>query len=97
MASPQVNGVSDVNGVNGVRPSSAFIDHLLQYPVVADSVASVQHTKYGQQTLALGASAYATLARTIEPLLATPYGYVAPYVVPVVSSPARRWPGSGRT
>ncbi|ERT02979.1 hypothetical protein HMPREF1624_01283 [Sporothrix schenckii ATCC 58251] len=71
MASPQVNGVS---------PQSAFLEHLLQYPLVSDSVSTVKENKYGQQTLALSTSAYETLAKPVLPYLSKPYGYVSPYV-----------------
>ncbi|CAK7211549.1 hypothetical protein SBRCBS47491_001162 [Sporothrix bragantina] len=71
MASPQVNGVS---------PQSAFLEHLLQYPLVSDSVSTVKDNKYGQQTIAFSSSAYETLAKPVLPYLTKPYGYVSPYV-----------------
>lgn len=71
MASPQVNGVT---------PSSAFIEHLLQYPLVSDGVSTVKENKYGQQTIALSSSAYEKLAKPVLPYLSKPYGYVSPYV-----------------
>ncbi|CAK7222355.1 hypothetical protein SCUCBS95973_004810 [Sporothrix curviconia] len=71
MASPQVNGVS---------PQSAFLEHLLQYPLVSDGVSTVKDNKYGQQTIAISSSAYETLAKPVLPYLTKPYGYVSPYV-----------------
>ncbi|KAL8397016.1 hypothetical protein RB594_003931 [Gaeumannomyces avenae] len=66
--------------VNGEVPHSAFIDHLLKYPVVNDSVEALKQNQYGQKGLALGDSAYQTFAKPVIPYLAKPYQYVSPYV-----------------
>ncbi|CAK7271212.1 hypothetical protein SEPCBS119000_004485 [Sporothrix epigloea] len=71
MASPQIDGVS---------LQSAFLEHLLQYPLVSDGVSTVKVNKYGQQTIALSSSAYETLAKPVLPYLTKPYAYVSPYV-----------------
>jgi hypothetical protein len=72
---PQVNG-----DVPGVAQSSAFIQHLLNYPVISDSVHTFQANEYGQRSLKLGDSAYKTFAAPVLPYFAKPYGYVSPYV-----------------
>lgn len=71
MSAPQVNG--DV-------PPSAFFDHLLNYPVIADGVNTVKQNKFGQRGIALGDSAYQTFAKPVFPYLEKPYQYVSPYV-----------------
>ncbi|KAB5582420.1 hypothetical protein GE09DRAFT_266878 [Coniochaeta sp. 2T2.1] len=71
MSSPQVNG--DV-------PHSAFIDHLLNYPVIDSTVKSFKSNPYGQRSLQLSDSAYKTFAQPVLPFLTKPYQYVSPYV-----------------
>jgi len=71
MPSPQVNG--DV-------PHSAFLEHLLGYPVIHDGVSTFKSNPYGKKSLELGDSAYQTFAKPVLPYLSKPYGYVSPYV-----------------
>lgn len=74
MAVPQVNG--DVSP----RPNSAFLQHLLGYPLISDSIHTVKSNEYAQRSLKLGDSAYQTFAAPVLPWLAKPYEYVSPYV-----------------
>lgn len=66
--------------VNGDAPHSAFLDHLLKYPVVSDSVDTVKNNRFGQQGIKITDTAYQRLARPVLPYFARPYEYVSPYV-----------------
>lgn len=74
MAVPQVNG--DVSP----SPNSAFLQHLLAYPIISDSIHTVKANEYAQRSIKLGDSAYQTFAVPVLPWLAKPYEYVSPYV-----------------
>lgn len=74
MSSPQVNG--DVAAAR----YSAFIEHLLNYPVISDGVDNFRANEYGQKSIKLGDAAYKTFAAPVIPWLAKPYQYVSPYV-----------------
>jgi len=65
--------------VNGDVPSSAFLQHLLDYPVIHDGVATFKKNQYGQMSLKIGDSAYNTFAKPVIPFLSRPYQYVSPY------------------
>ncbi|KAF7546782.1 hypothetical protein G7046_g9202 [Stylonectria norvegica] len=77
--SPQVNGDVPSSG------NSAFFQHLLNYPVVSDSVHTFKTNEYGQKSIALGDSAYKIFAAPVVPWFAKPYEYVSPYVSKVDS------------
>ncbi|KAK0651624.1 hypothetical protein B0T16DRAFT_320801 [Cercophora newfieldiana] len=66
--------------VNGDVPHSAFIEHLLAYPVVNDSVSTFKSNPYGQRSIELGDSAYRTFAAPFLPYFSKPFQYVSPYV-----------------
>lgn len=66
--------------VNGDVPHSAFIEHLLAYPVVNDGVSTFKSNPYGQRSLALVDSVYQTFAAPVIPYFSRPYQYVSPYV-----------------
>lgn len=72
---PQVNG-----DIPSSAPNSAFLQHLLDYPVISDSIHTIKSNELGQRTIALGDSAYHKFAAPVLPWLAKPYGYVSPYV-----------------
>ncbi|VUC38151.1 unnamed protein product [Clonostachys rosea] len=75
MSNTQVNG--DIpNGSS----ASAFIQHLLEYPLISDGVHTFQTNEYGQRSIKLGDSAYKTFAVPVLGLFARPYQYVSPYV-----------------
>ncbi|KAI0154298.1 hypothetical protein GGR57DRAFT_110668 [Xylariaceae sp. FL1272] len=69
---PQVNGE--------VHPASATLSHITGYPVINDSISYFKKNPYGQKSIALGDSAYQTLAKQVLPYLNKPYQYVSPYV-----------------
>lgn len=73
MPAPQVNG--DVTS-----SQSAFIQHLLTYPLISDSVHTVAANEYAQRSFKLGDSVYQTFAAPLLPWVAKPYGLVFPYV-----------------
>lgn len=65
--------------VNGV-PHSAFLEHLLNYPLISDSVSTIQSYPIAQKTVDLTTSTYNRLESTFKPYLSTPYSYISPYV-----------------
>lgn len=75
MPSPQVNG-----DVTSASIHSAFLEHLLGYPLISDGVHTFKANEYGQKSLKLGDSAYQTFAKPVLPLFEKPYQYVSPYV-----------------
>ncbi|KAG7410250.1 hypothetical protein IWW34DRAFT_673042 [Fusarium oxysporum f. sp. albedinis] len=79
MSSPQVNG--DMS----VAQYSAFIQHLLNYPVISDGVHIFKSNEYGQRSIKLGEAAYQTFAAPVIPYFSKPYQYVSPYVQKVDS------------
>jgi hypothetical protein len=66
--------------VNGDVPHSAFIDHILGYPVINDGISTFKSNPYGQKSIQLGDTAFKTFAQPIMPYFAKPYQYVSPYV-----------------
>lgn len=72
---PQVNGQ-----LPNATHSSAFIQHLLDYPVVSDGIHTIKTNELGQRSIKLGDSAYQTIAAPVLPWLTKPYAYVSPYV-----------------
>jgi len=77
---------SDIMGsttVNGDKPSSAFLSHLISYPLIGDSITTFTQNPYGQKSIALVDSGYQTFAKPLLPYLAKPYEYVAPWVVKI--------------
>lgn len=66
--------------VNGDLPHSAFIDHILGYPIISDGVTTFKSNPYGQRSLQLSDSAYKTFAQPVLPYFAKPYQYVSPYI-----------------
>jgi hypothetical protein len=75
MGSHQVNG-----DVPSFAHKSAFLSHLLNYPLVSDGIHTFRSNEYAQRSLKLGDSAYQTFAAPVVPYLSKPYGYVSPYV-----------------
>jgi len=66
--------------VNGETPSSAFLSHLISYPLIGDSITTFKQNPIGQRSIALADSGYKAFAKPILPYLATPYQYVSPYL-----------------
>ncbi|KAL4787684.1 MAGE family-domain-containing protein [Aspergillus varians] len=67
------------NAVNGDRASSQFLEHLISYPVVSDSITFYKGNKYGAKSLEFADQGYG-IAKPYLTYLSKPYGYVAPYV-----------------
>jgi len=66
---------------NGVEtPSSAFLKHVVSYPVVGDSIKTFKQYPIGQKSIALADSGYNTFAKPVLPYFSKPYQYVSPYV-----------------
>ncbi|TDZ28790.1 hypothetical protein C8035_v008146 [Colletotrichum spinosum] len=67
--------------VNGDLPSSpsVTVQHLMDYPLVHDSVVYVRNNPVGKKSLALSDSAYKTFAEPIVPYLSRPWAYLRPY------------------
>ncbi|KAL5596515.1 hypothetical protein BROUX41_006740 [Berkeleyomyces rouxiae] len=68
-----------------IEINSAFLKHLLDYPIVKDSVDTVATSPYAknayvQKSIALGDSAYKTFAVPVLGYISKPYQYVQPYV-----------------
>jgi len=71
----QVNGDSPTNS-----PSSAFLSHLVSYPLISDSISTIQNNPIGHKGIELSQKTYSTFASPIIPYLQKPYQYAAPYV-----------------
>ncbi|ROT43378.1 hypothetical protein SODALDRAFT_319852 [Sodiomyces alkalinus F11] len=73
--------MAQVNGdFSGSSPSSVFLQHLLDYPVVYDGVSTFKQNPYGQKSLQLSDSAYKTFAQPLAPFLNKPFQFVRPYL-----------------
>lgn len=66
--------------VNGDAPSSAFLSHLISFPVIGDSISTFKSNPYGAKSLDLTSAGYEKLGKPLIPYLAKPYEYVSPYV-----------------
>jgi len=71
--------------VNGEAPSSAFINHILSYPVISDSISTFTSNPYGAKATEITTSSYEKFGKPILPYFAKPYEYVSPYVKKVDS------------
>lgn len=65
---------------NGEKPSSLFLNHLGNYPVVSDAVKTYKTNPYGAKTLDIASIAYDRIAAPFLPYLRTPYSIVRPYL-----------------
>ncbi|KAK4213262.1 hypothetical protein QBC37DRAFT_175804 [Rhypophila decipiens] len=72
MPAPQVNG--------DVAHTSAFVEHLVSYPVINDSVEAFKANPYGQRSIEVSTSVYQKFAAPAVPYLARPFEIVKPYV-----------------
>jgi hypothetical protein len=66
--------------VNGTKPNSLFIQHLISYPVVSDSYTLFSENAYGKKSISLADSGYSTFVKPVTPYLERPYSYLSPYV-----------------
>jgi hypothetical protein len=78
-----VNVASPLEGtqttVNGDGTNWALVNHLLNYPVVNDGVATIKSSQIAQQSLKLGDKAYRTFAAPVLPYFSWPLQLIAPY------------------
>lgn len=65
---------------NGDKPSSLFLNHLGNYPVVHDAVSTYKTNPYGAKTLDIAQIAYDRIAAPFMPYLRTPYSILHPYL-----------------
>lgn len=78
-----MSATTETPQVNGDVPHSAFLNHLLGYPLISDGVSTFKSNPYGQKSIELGDSAYKTInsyAKPVYSYIAKPYQYVEPYV-----------------
>lgn len=67
--------------VNGeASSSSAFLSHLISYPVISDSISTFKSNPYGAKSLDLTSTTYEKLGKPLLPYFSKPYQYVSPYV-----------------
>jgi len=71
---------SSMAQVNGETPSSAFLAHLVSYPVISDGISTFKSNPYGAKSLDITSSTYTKLSSSFSPYLSKPYEYVSPYV-----------------
>jgi hypothetical protein len=57
-----------------------LLQHLTSYPLVSDSLSAYLENPYGKKSVNIFNDAYKRFFSPVEPYLATPYSYVAPYV-----------------
>ncbi|CAG7565414.1 unnamed protein product [Fusarium equiseti] len=74
-----------VNGDVSSAQYSAFIQHLLNYPVISDGVHTFKSNEFGQRSIRLSDAAYQTFAAPVAPLFSRGFQYVSPYVQKVDS------------
>jgi len=65
--------------INGDGTNWAFVNHILNYPVVNDGVATFKSTPLGQRSLQLGDSAFRTFAAPVLPYFSWPLQLIIPY------------------
>jgi len=73
MSPPQVNGETP-------SPSSAFLSHLISYPLISDSISTFKSNPYGAKSIDLSTQGYNTIAKPVLPYFSKPYQYVSPYI-----------------
>jgi len=64
---------------NGDGTNWALVNHLLNYPVINDGVATLKSSPIAQQSLKLGDKAYRTFAAPVLPYFSWPLQLIAPY------------------
>ncbi|KAJ6044558.1 hypothetical protein N7499_007058 [Penicillium canescens] len=66
--------------VNGEKNHSQFLDHLISYPIISDSITFYKGNPYGAKSIQYADKGYTRLAKPVLPYFSTPYSYVAPYL-----------------
>ncbi|KAK4189883.1 hypothetical protein QBC35DRAFT_472342 [Podospora australis] len=68
------------NVVNGDKPHSETLRHVLSYPTVREGLNLVQSNVFGQKALEISNAVYQGISDNVFPIVAGPYKYVRPYV-----------------
>jgi hypothetical protein len=76
---------SELNDNAGPAHHSAFLEHLLSYPVISDGVHTFKSGKYGQRSLQFGDATYHTFAAPVTTWFQKPYQHLLPYIQKVDS------------
>lgn len=66
--------------VNGDMPHSAVLSHIQSYPVVSDSIKTIQQNPYGAKSIELTNAGYSKFVKPTLPYFETPASYAKPYV-----------------
>ncbi|OAP59389.1 hypothetical protein AYL99_06687 [Fonsecaea erecta] len=66
--------------VNGDMPHSAFFSHIQSYPLVSDSIKTIQENPYGVKSIELTNAGYTKFVKPTLPYFQTPASYAKPYV-----------------
>jgi len=66
--------------VNGDMPQSAILSHIQSYPLVSDSIKTIQQNPYGAKSIELTNAGYAKFVKPTLPYFETPASYAKPYV-----------------
>jgi len=66
--------------VNGDLPQSAVLSHFQSYPLVSDSIKTIQSNPYGAKSIELTNTGYSKFVKPTLPYFETPASYVKPYV-----------------
>ncbi|KAJ4127433.1 hypothetical protein NW754_007762 [Fusarium falciforme] len=69
-----------VNGDARAAHCSAFLQHLLDYPVISDGIRAFKSGDYGWKSIQLSDAAYKTFAALVIPWFQKPCQFVSPYV-----------------
>jgi len=69
--------------VNGDMPQSAILSHIQSYPLISDSIKTIQQNPYGAKSIELTNAGYAKFVKPTLPYFETPASYAKPYVVKV--------------
>jgi len=67
--------------VNGDMPQSAIPSHIQSYPLISDSIKTIQQNPYGAKSIELTNAGYAKFVKPTLPYFETPASYAKPYVV----------------
>ncbi|CZS97526.1 related to CAP20-virulence factor [Rhynchosporium agropyri] len=66
--------------VNGEAPSSAFLSHLFSYPLIHDTLTTIQRNPYGARSISLTSSVTHSITQKVSPFIQTPLTYASPYL-----------------
>lgn len=66
--------------LNGDIPHSAVLSHIQSYPLVSDSIKTIQQNPYGAKSIELTNAGYAKFVKPTLPYFEAPASYAKPYV-----------------